>query len=148
MGILESCLFIYSSVYLTSILVWLKAWKPNYLFAMNLVLWAYLRVLSVSSKFVSDGERQASIRVRAFPPKESYKNKITLNCCKKIGNRGNVIVSLWLYWISQNYPTYIRISKKNLNCNGTQNQEEMDSVKIGFVIVCLGICWISQNYPS
>jgi hypothetical protein len=54
-----------------------KVWKPNYLLAMNLVLWAYLRVLSVSSKLVSDGERQASIRVRAFPPKESYKNKIT-----------------------------------------------------------------------
>jgi len=43
---------------------------PN-LLAINFVLWAYLRVLRVSSKFVSEGDRQATIRVRALPPRES-----------------------------------------------------------------------------
>ena len=42
----------------------------------DLVVWAYFNVESVSSKFVSDGERQAIIIVRAFPPRESWKHKI------------------------------------------------------------------------
>jgi hypothetical protein len=38
---------------------------------MNLVLCAYLRVLSDSSKLESDGDKQAIISVRALPPRES-----------------------------------------------------------------------------
>ena len=43
----------------------------------DLVVWAYFNVDRVSSKLVSEGERQAIIIVRAFPPRESWNQE---NC--------------------------------------------------------------------